>query len=583
MSFDRRKVRIGRVVSDKMALTVVVEVERRGMHRLYGKVVRRRSRLKAHDPDSQATAGDLVQVIESRPLSKTKRWRVVRVLEKGQSVDAPPAETDFGPDDRRPAERMTTGAEPSTAKPSSGDDGAGESEAPERAVGDQGAAAEEKSQPTAEPQPSAEPSDDDGAGESEAPERAVGDQGTAAEEESQPTAEPQPSAEPSDDDGAGESETPERAMGDQGAATEEESQPTAEPQPSAESSDDDGAGESEAPERAVGDQGAAAEEESQPTAEPQPSAEPSDDGSKEPETAGLQPITEGEPQKAAQPSDAQPSRDGGSSDPGTEEPSSSAPTSDTGEEPPPTAERQPDSQPSGGDGSGGPSTGTGAGKTVNPFVRLFHEAQTVHPTAASEKPVVLPTGGPDTATSAEAHGQQSRDLARTEDPVIKNVATTELGPESQALADEFRDMVKGDYGRRCQICSRTFVTAAGSWQTNVIHAVPPSTDPRTNHFGNFLGLCPWHAALIQHGQWAFVNPDTGQPFDDTGTLEDWQAMRDFILAREPAVDLLGNEYVGLKVRFSNVYQDWKAEPADVDEEIRYSRPHWTYLTELLKS
>ena len=79
-----RKVREGLVVSDKMDKTVVVAVEDRFKHPLYGKVVRRTSKLKAHDEQNSAGVGDRVLLMETRPMSATKRWRVVEVLEKAK-------------------------------------------------------------------------------------------------------------------------------------------------------------------------------------------------------------------------------------------------------------------------------------------------------------------------------------------------------------------------------------------------------------------------------------------------------------------------------------------------------------------
>jgi small subunit ribosomal protein S17 len=79
-----RKVREGLVVSDKMEKTVVVSVEDRVKHALYGKVLRRTSKLKAHDEQNQCGIGDRVLIMETRPLSATKRWRVVQVLEKAK-------------------------------------------------------------------------------------------------------------------------------------------------------------------------------------------------------------------------------------------------------------------------------------------------------------------------------------------------------------------------------------------------------------------------------------------------------------------------------------------------------------------
>jgi len=80
----RRKVREGYVVSDKMDKTVVVQVEDRVKHPLYGKVIRRTSKLKAHDENNECGVGDRVLVMETRPLSATKRWRVVEILEKAR-------------------------------------------------------------------------------------------------------------------------------------------------------------------------------------------------------------------------------------------------------------------------------------------------------------------------------------------------------------------------------------------------------------------------------------------------------------------------------------------------------------------
>jgi len=79
-----RKVREGLVVSDKMEKTIVVEVEDRVKHGLYGKVLRRTSKLKAHDENNECGIGDRVLIMETRPLSATKRWRIVQILEKAK-------------------------------------------------------------------------------------------------------------------------------------------------------------------------------------------------------------------------------------------------------------------------------------------------------------------------------------------------------------------------------------------------------------------------------------------------------------------------------------------------------------------
>jgi small subunit ribosomal protein S17 len=79
-----RKTREGLVVSDKMDKTVVVNVEDRVKHALYGKVLRRNIKLKAHDEANDAGIGDRVLIMETRPLSATKRWRIVEILEKAK-------------------------------------------------------------------------------------------------------------------------------------------------------------------------------------------------------------------------------------------------------------------------------------------------------------------------------------------------------------------------------------------------------------------------------------------------------------------------------------------------------------------
>ncbi len=81
---NRRKTREGLVVSDKMDKTVVVEVEDRVKHPLYGKVLRRTNRLKAHDENNECGVGDRVLIMETRPLSATKRWRLVQILERAK-------------------------------------------------------------------------------------------------------------------------------------------------------------------------------------------------------------------------------------------------------------------------------------------------------------------------------------------------------------------------------------------------------------------------------------------------------------------------------------------------------------------
>ena len=80
----QRKVRTGVVVSDAMEKTVVVRISSQVRHSLYGKIVRRTTKLKAHDEGFEAHVGDTVRIMETRPLSKTKRWRVVEVVERAK-------------------------------------------------------------------------------------------------------------------------------------------------------------------------------------------------------------------------------------------------------------------------------------------------------------------------------------------------------------------------------------------------------------------------------------------------------------------------------------------------------------------
>ncbi len=92
MSYERRKVRIGRVVSDKMDKTVVVVYDWSRPHPIYKKAVRRQTRFNAHDPDNQCKIGDTVRIVETRPISKTKRWKVAEVLSSREIAEVQPEE-----------------------------------------------------------------------------------------------------------------------------------------------------------------------------------------------------------------------------------------------------------------------------------------------------------------------------------------------------------------------------------------------------------------------------------------------------------------------------------------------------------
>jgi small subunit ribosomal protein S17 len=88
----KRKIRTGKVVSDKMDKTVIVMVESLRQHPLYKKVVKMRSKFKVHDEGNTCTVGDTVKIIETRPLSKDKRWRVAEIVRKKEVVEIKPSE-----------------------------------------------------------------------------------------------------------------------------------------------------------------------------------------------------------------------------------------------------------------------------------------------------------------------------------------------------------------------------------------------------------------------------------------------------------------------------------------------------------
>ena len=114
MSFERRKVRVGVVVGDKMDKTVVVSVEWRRPYALYRKSVRRRTKFKAHDENNEYKIGDTVRIRETRPLSRTKRWRVVELLQRGDVAEIQPDEIvveEIAEDDAAPEPVLETAAE----------------------------------------------------------------------------------------------------------------------------------------------------------------------------------------------------------------------------------------------------------------------------------------------------------------------------------------------------------------------------------------------------------------------------------------------------------------------------------------
>ena len=98
MSYERRKTRVGRVVSDKMDKTAVVVYEWSHPHPIYKKAVRRQTKFYAHDESNSCAVGDTVRIIESRPYSKTKRWKVAEILSSTEIAEVQPEDIQVDPD-----------------------------------------------------------------------------------------------------------------------------------------------------------------------------------------------------------------------------------------------------------------------------------------------------------------------------------------------------------------------------------------------------------------------------------------------------------------------------------------------------
>ena len=98
MSHDRRQTKVGKVIGDKMDKTVVVSVEWRQPHRIYKKNVRKWSSFKVHDQGNTCNVGDTVRIVETRPLSKTKRWKIAEIVQKGDVADLQPGDISTEPD-----------------------------------------------------------------------------------------------------------------------------------------------------------------------------------------------------------------------------------------------------------------------------------------------------------------------------------------------------------------------------------------------------------------------------------------------------------------------------------------------------
>ena len=136
---SKRKTKVGRVVSDKMDKTIVVSVERLARHPLYKRVIRLTTKFKAHDETNDAHVGDTVLIEESRPLSATKRWRLVRVIQRAGEHGSP---ADIVAEEAETSEAIHAAAHPGRTRAESTDDTADAAEAVE-AGAESGAGAEE--------------------------------------------------------------------------------------------------------------------------------------------------------------------------------------------------------------------------------------------------------------------------------------------------------------------------------------------------------------------------------------------------------------------------------------------------------
>ncbi len=226
----------------------------------------------------------------------------------------------------------------------------------------------------------------------------------------------------------------------------------------------------------------------------------------------------------------------------------------------------------------GETVSGGDGKSDLPpqsFADKLFGVQTAGPRVAPDSPVIISGGGTRTKESAASDTRKSNEYGRQGAEVQKSVRRWEPEDAAKDIADKFKIMAQSEYGRRCQICGAKFVMRNGESLIFVVHVVEPSADYRTNHFGDLLGLCGRHYALIRYGDWALLDPETGSPASDSSD------MRRIILAAPEKMDDDENSYISVPVRFWNVYEGWDSTPNRVDEEIRYSKPHWEYLKALM--
>ena len=185
-----------------------------------------------------------------------------------------------------------------------------------------------------------------------------------------------------------------------------------------------------------------------------------------------------------------------------------------------------------------------------------------------DDPVISPTVSPKTRESIKKFTRESNRRGRSGHHIPKTVQIFEPTKVARDLAQIFRDMVKGDYNYRCQICGTAFKTEQEAFQTFVTHIIKPAQDFRTNHPGNLLDLCGWHYALISYGQWKFLHPKTQEPIDS-------REMMEYLFQNPHRISLdNGNDYKTVTIRFYNIYEKWESKSKWLDEVIYFCGPHW---------
>ena len=226
-----------------------------------------------------------------------------------------------------------------------------------------------------------------------------------------------------------------------------------------------------------------------------------------------------------------------------------------------------------------------ANTNAEPFAKLMFGDNLGTSRDDPAQPVTLPDGGPLTEASAGQHTIQSGQYGRSGTQIMRSITRWEPTEAAQALANEFKTMVHGDYDERCQICGKTFKKRNEELQAFVVHVVKPAGDSRTNHLGDLMSLCGEHFALVRYGKWHWLNPETGAEFVDSGGREAWEHWRTFVLGAADRdaekTDDDENTYIGLPIRFSDIYEEWNSGPRTLDSVVRYCRPHWIYLCKLI--